>query len=101
MKAHRLITLIVTLLFSIQSFTQTVAITYDNSVEITVCDTATFTVTLTNNLLDSAKMVLLDAVLPDGITYLENSVSNATESNISNPNNPVFAVENILSLIHI
>jgi gliding motility-associated-like protein/uncharacterized repeat protein (TIGR01451 family) len=95
MKAHRLAMLMVILLFSLHSYAQTVAITYDNSAEITVCDTATFTVTLTNNLLDSAKMVLLDAVLPDGITYFENSVSNATESNISNLNNPVFAVENI------
>ncbi len=95
MKAHSLITLITALLFSLNSFAQTVAITYDSSSEITVCDTATFTVTLTNNLLDSAKMVLLDAVLPDGITYFENSVTNATESNVSNPNNPVFGVENI------
>jgi len=95
MKALRFVFLCTSLLWTSLSFAQTVAITYESPIDLTVCDTASFTVTLTNNLTDSATMVLLDAVLPSGITYLPGSVINATESNIFNLNEPVFSVANI------
>ena len=95
MKIQQLVTLLGLMAFSTSVFSQTVAITYENPVDLTVCDTANFTVTLTNNLLDSVKMVTLGAVLPSGLAYLPGSIANGLESNISNLNSPVFAIENI------
>ncbi len=61
-----------------------------------VCDSALFELTLTNTSTDNAINVTLNLQFPDFVSYLPGSVVNATESNISNLNAPVFEVTDMV-----
>ncbi len=78
------------------SFSQ-VSITYVNPIGNTVCDSATYQVTITNNSPDSIKDVFVTIDFPMGISYVNNSVVDAAEQNITNLNTPVFGLPNMAS----
>lgn len=74
---------------------QTVSISYVNPDDLVVCDSATFEVTITNNLSDSIKVVNVVADLSAGLSYMTGSITNAGEENISNLNVPIFSLPNL------
>ncbi|MEO1258876.1 MAG: gliding motility-associated C-terminal domain-containing protein [Bacteroidota bacterium] len=75
---------------SVFLFSQNVSITYINPPDLTVCDTAVFEVTIANTLADTLSAATFTVEMPDGVEYVPGSMVNAVESNIGNPNSPVF-----------
>ena len=75
---------------SVFLFSQNVSITYENPPDFTVCDTASFEVTIANTLADTLTGAAFTSEMPDGVEYLPGSILNATESNVADLNNPVF-----------
>ena len=88
--------LYVILVFPVSLFSQ-ISITYVNPVGFSVCDTATYQVTITNNFPDSIKDVSVTVDLPEGIDYVNSSVVDATEQDITNLNAPIFGLPNLAS----
>ena len=74
---------------------QNISITYQNPDGLYVCGTDEMSVTLTNTGSTQLADVKATVILPAGITYVAGSVQSATESNIGNPNVPVFNVTDI------
>lgn len=93
---RRLLWLLAILSLSHVSFSQ-LSISYVNPIGNTVCDTATYAVTVTNNFPDSVLQVSATIDLPMGIDYVANSVADAIEQDISNLDMPVFELPNIAS----
>ncbi len=87
---------LISLFFSISLFSQ-VSITYVNPIGLSVCDSATYQITITNNFPDTIRDVTVAVDLPQGIDYVNNSVVNATEQDISNLNIPLFSIPNLAS----
>lgn len=74
-----------------------ISIDYQNPEGSSVCDTATYEVTISNNAPDSIKGVSVTIDLPIGIDYINNTISGATEQDISNPNAPIFGLVDLAS----
>lgn len=74
---------------------QTLSITFQNPTGLTVCGTASFSVTIKNN--QAAPVTGLNARvnLPAGIEYQTGSVINAAENNIADPGAPVFGLADL------
>ncbi len=79
-------------LFSFPLYAQMVNISYVNPDDLSVCDSATFEVTVTNNLQDTIKNVTVSSDMPSGLLYILSSVVTASESDVSNLNVPVFSL---------
>lgn len=73
-------------------YAQSVNISYVNPDDLSVCDTALFEITITNNVPDSIRDVTVLADLPSGLSYVLSTVTDASESNVTNLNVPVFAI---------
>ncbi len=92
----RTLRLCLILFFPTMSFGQ-VSISYVNPVGNTVCDTATYQVTITNNFPDSIKSINVPIDLPPGIDYVNGTAIDASEQDISNLNVPIFGLPNLES----
>ncbi len=92
---NRLLSILTILLLPISFLYSQLTITYTNPVGNTVCDTASYQVTVTNNFPDTVFQVSGIIDLPMGIDYVANSVVDATEQDISNLNMPVFGLPDI------
>ena len=71
------------------------AITYTISENLAICEQSlvTFDVTNTGSTVLNGPEILID--LPCGFIYSPSSVTNAIQKNISDPNKPVFTLNNI------
>ncbi len=74
---------------------QTLSISYQNPDGLFVCNADECNVTLSNSGAAAATGVKSTLTLPAGITYVAGSVQGAVESNISNPNVPVFSLGDV------
>lgn len=74
---------------------QTLSITYQNPSGLYVCGSAAFTVSLQNNQSAPLSSLAITVDMPNGISDAPGSVNNATETNVADPNAPVFGVNDL------
>ncbi|GAB4249140.1 MAG: hypothetical protein Kow0027_11880 [Saprospiraceae bacterium] len=78
-------------------------ITYENPAEFFLCEDATFSITVSNDSPGDLQNATLSISFTTnqgstcGVSYVLNSIVNASEQDISNPGNPVFSLGNIAS----
>ena len=78
-----------------QVTSQNILLNYTTPADFMVCDTALFSVAVTNNGSTTVTGNNLNVMLPPGVTYIPNSITGGTQVNISNLENPTFGFINI------
>lgn len=76
---------------------QNITIDYQKSDALFVCGADTFFIRVQNTAATPMNAATLEVALPTGITYTPGSVAGATEQNISNPQQALFALPGIAS----
>jgi uncharacterized repeat protein (TIGR01451 family) len=71
------------LFFSWTVFSQNIVVDYKNPTTVNLCDTVTFEVVAKNTDSKTANTVSIYIELPNGLSYLKNSVSNGTEKTLT------------------
>lgn len=78
-------------------------ITYENPAEFFLCEDASFSITVNNDSPTTLQNATLSVLFTTnqgstcGVRYVLNTISNATEQDVSNPGNPKFSIGNISS----
>lgn len=78
-----------------QVASQNVLLNYTTPADLMVCDTAPFSVSITNNGSITLSGNNLNVMLPPGVTYIPGSITGGTQLNISNLENPTFGFINV------
>ena len=91
----RCLTLALFSLLTAPVFAQNILITYQKSDALFVCGADTFFISVQNTGVNPLTGATLEVALPTGVTYLSGSVTGATEQNISNMQQPLFALSDL------
>jgi hypothetical protein len=93
-----LIVLVILINYLSLTFAQNLSISFENPSglgALVVCDSASFQVSLTNSSSIEVSNILLTVQFPAGVFYNAGTVTNATDSDLSNLNAPVFSIPNL------
>lgn len=93
----RCLTLALFCLFVAPVFSQNILITYQKSDALFVCGADTFFILVQNTGANMLNDATLQVALPAGVTYVPGTVAGATQQNIGNLQQPVFALPGIAS----
>lgn len=95
---RRFLLLALLLIFCVNGYSQGNQFVFsgmNNPTNMGICgDARTFSVTIQNISGTNYTNVLLTVNLPDGVNYVTGSITNATESDVSNLNVPIFSIAN-------
>lgn len=92
MKISNQLRILALCLYTLSAFGQNVIIKISNPIGFNVCDQANITVEIENKTNAVLNNVSFDLFLPQGINYIAGSISNASELNVSNQQNPKFSL---------